>query len=273
MNHSTVMKCEQIEAEDIVERYLSGELREEERQAFEDHYFGCAECFEHLRIARALKERPRERGDLFGTASHSSGVSSAWLYIAAGVIVVIFASVFLRPRIFIAHQEVTGGTPESSRKAAERQPSTLPAGLAHVDPLPYSPILARGNEEQATIEFRRAMEHYEKKDFSASIRWLESAEKLAPRSAPVHLYLGVCYLLTGQSDAAIPVLEIADSADSADYAEQARFYLAKAYLIKGDTQKAKIEIQRVIDFHGDRENEARDLKQALDTHSGAESTP
>jgi len=39
-----------------VERYLLGELNEQERDAFEDHFFSCAECAEDVRSAGALRD-------------------------------------------------------------------------------------------------------------------------------------------------------------------------------------------------------------------------
>ncbi len=38
----------QIEEEEIVERYARNQLAPEEREAFEEHFFTCDECFEKL---------------------------------------------------------------------------------------------------------------------------------------------------------------------------------------------------------------------------------
>ncbi|MFQ6094270.1 MAG: anti-sigma factor family protein, partial [bacterium] len=43
------MDCEKIEREEIVDRYLLGELSDEEQKLFEEHYFGCDRCFQELR--------------------------------------------------------------------------------------------------------------------------------------------------------------------------------------------------------------------------------
>jgi hypothetical protein len=42
-----------------VERYLLAEMSEQERDAFEDHYFSCAECADELRTAAAMLEGAR----------------------------------------------------------------------------------------------------------------------------------------------------------------------------------------------------------------------
>lgn len=38
----------EIEDQEIIERYVRNQLAPQERQAFEEHFFGCQECFERL---------------------------------------------------------------------------------------------------------------------------------------------------------------------------------------------------------------------------------
>jgi putative zinc finger protein len=40
-----------IDNDEIIERYVRGQLAPEERRAFEEHFFGCEECFEKLQDA------------------------------------------------------------------------------------------------------------------------------------------------------------------------------------------------------------------------------
>ena len=44
------MMHQDIEDQEIVERYVRNRLSPEERRAFEEHFFGCEECFEKLQI-------------------------------------------------------------------------------------------------------------------------------------------------------------------------------------------------------------------------------
>jgi hypothetical protein len=48
------MNHEQIERQDVVERYLLRRLPPEEAQDFEEHYLGCAECCERIREERQI---------------------------------------------------------------------------------------------------------------------------------------------------------------------------------------------------------------------------
>ena len=48
------MTHEQIEASDIIDRFVSHQLNPAERQAFQEHYFECTECFERVQTASLL---------------------------------------------------------------------------------------------------------------------------------------------------------------------------------------------------------------------------
>lgn len=48
------MMHEQIEDQEIIERYARNQLKPEERKAFEEHYFSCDECFDKLQAAERL---------------------------------------------------------------------------------------------------------------------------------------------------------------------------------------------------------------------------
>jgi hypothetical protein len=61
----------QIEDEEIIERYVRNQLPDEERQAFEEHFFGCEDCFEKLQVAERFVAGVRDaarRGTLAGEA-------------------------------------------------------------------------------------------------------------------------------------------------------------------------------------------------------------
>src|SRR6185295_8027725 len=47
---------DEVEARDLVGAYLAGRLPEAERDAFEAHYFDCAECLEKLEAAEGFRE-------------------------------------------------------------------------------------------------------------------------------------------------------------------------------------------------------------------------
>jgi hypothetical protein len=79
-----------IEDEEIIERYVRNQLAEEERKAFEEHFFGCDDCFEKVQVAERFVAGVRDaarRGTLVGVAEGAArGWSwSGWLVPAFGV--------------------------------------------------------------------------------------------------------------------------------------------------------------------------------------------
>jgi hypothetical protein len=80
----------QIEDEEIVERYVRKQLAEEERKAFEEHFFGCDDCFEKLqateRFVAGMRDAAR-RGMLAGDVEDSVSAwrIGSWLIPAFGV--------------------------------------------------------------------------------------------------------------------------------------------------------------------------------------------
>lgn len=80
----------QIEDEEIVERYVRNRLAEEERKAFEEHFFACDDCFEKLqateRFVAGMRDAARRgllAGDVEGRAS--TWRIGSWLIPAFGV--------------------------------------------------------------------------------------------------------------------------------------------------------------------------------------------
>lgn len=75
-----------IENEDIVERYARNQLSSDERQAFEEHFFGCDQCFTKLQSLEAFAAGIREasaRGLLNDQPAPSTSLS-IWIWAFAG---------------------------------------------------------------------------------------------------------------------------------------------------------------------------------------------
>ena len=71
----------EIEKAEIVERYVRNQLAPPERQAFEEHFFGCSECFEKVQIAERFAAGMHdavERG-LLEPQPQSPTTNSRWL--------------------------------------------------------------------------------------------------------------------------------------------------------------------------------------------------
>lgn len=60
MNDIEIMTHEQAVSLQAVERYLLGELTEQQRNAFEAHYFDCAQCFEQAQLSQEFMHHARQ---------------------------------------------------------------------------------------------------------------------------------------------------------------------------------------------------------------------
>jgi hypothetical protein len=56
------MKCDLINRESIISRYLLNELSEDENLKFEEHYFKCEECFNELKAAEEALDLIKKEG-------------------------------------------------------------------------------------------------------------------------------------------------------------------------------------------------------------------
>src|ERR1700756_2458927 len=56
------MMHREIDEQEIIERYVRNQLSPEERRSFEEHFFGCEECFEKLRTTERFIAGLRDAG-------------------------------------------------------------------------------------------------------------------------------------------------------------------------------------------------------------------
>ena len=90
------MMHSEIEKTETVERYVRNQLAPAERQAFEEHFLGCDECFEQLQAAERFSaglHDAAERG-LLELRSQSQGMKPgwfAWAFAATTCIALIMA--------------------------------------------------------------------------------------------------------------------------------------------------------------------------------------
>jgi anti-sigma factor RsiW len=107
------MMHSEIDEQEIIERYVRNQLTAEERRDFEEHFFGCEECFEKLRTTERFIAGMRDagsRGLLDGRSADSVAVRTwaSWMFpaLAAGscaavalAIVVGWTLLFQMPRL------------------------------------------------------------------------------------------------------------------------------------------------------------------------------
>jgi hypothetical protein len=85
-----------IEHEEIVERYVRNQLAPEERQAFEEHFFNCDECFEKLQSVEAFVAGIRDasaRGLLRDQPATATPSIWTWAFACAMCVAVVLCAI------------------------------------------------------------------------------------------------------------------------------------------------------------------------------------
>jgi tetratricopeptide (TPR) repeat protein len=244
------MDCDRIEREEVIEKYLAGRLDRAGQEEFEDHFFGCPKCREKLETARLLQEKLWEQGEAFRPPAAEPRRAAvrrrAWAYsVAAVAVIMVIASV---PWWRL-------GGPGRPPAATIGQSSSLTM-LARFDPPLYVPAALRGLADEAAERFHLGMKSYLDGRYGEAIPDLRAAAGLDPQRAGSRFFLGISLLLTGKTDEGVEELRRTISLGDSPYLEEAHFYLAKAYLRKGDSGAAKRELNWVVDRGGRLKEEA-----------------
>ena len=266
------MTCDDVVNAEIVEKYVLGALREETRDAFEQHYFDCGRCFELLQRYRALQlelDRTRE-----STVIEAPRKSWPWLWAwapaMAVLLIAVSVGVWLRPPAEAPGSPLAPPSsgliqpPEAPQPPAPSLPPPTPSfgELARVDPPAYVASRLRTADE-ATARFAEAMAQYQRRDWAAAISGLQAASTLDPGAAHIAFFLGVSHLLDGQPRLAIDELGRTIELGDSPYLEEAYFYLAKAHLHTRNIDAAITALERTIQLGGERAPEARQLLGAI----------
>jgi Putative zinc-finger len=271
------MDCGRVMREEILEGYLAGRLSEDDRDAFEEHYFECARCFRDLQVLRAVRgELQRAGSGLDARTTRSFFGWTAAAAMAAVVVLSVAIVLWMRPpppseRVerIETQPEVQPQPPEKSGSPRGAEPPSsagepsLPQ-LARFEPPRYEPLRLRGTPSEATTRFQMGMARYQKADYRGAVTHFRSAAELEPAGPHIRFFLGISYLLTGQDRAAVEWLNATIALGDSAYLEDAHFYVAKAYLRQEDLGAAETHLKRVVQLRESRSGEARQLLAQLE---------
>ena len=263
------MDCARVSRDEIVEGYLVGRLTEEDREAFEAHFFGCAHCFDDLRLLQAVQGELGQGGVEFQARKRDPWFR--WVP-AAGLAAAAIAAalvLWMRPAPPSGSPETTVPPPSQTQAPQTPSPQQLPpptAGsepslqqLAKVEPPLYEPRRLRDVPDEATKRFQTGMEHYRKADYALAVDDLHESARLDPDAPHILFYLGISHLMLNHEDAAIAGLRATIALGDSPYLEEAHLYLAKAFLRRHDLRAAEIELKKLIDLRGSWSGEAQRL--------------
>jgi tetratricopeptide (TPR) repeat protein len=264
------MTCDQIERDEIAERYLLGRLSDDEQERFEAHYFDCKHCLERLQVMEAAQA---ELAHAPASAALPAASRRWWrtaAALAAAAVIVLAVRVLQQTPPGDGLIEPTGQAtrpadvpvlPPLSQGAAQAE--LLWAQLGAIDPPAYAPLRLRSNATDAQREFRSAMALYGAKNYADAASGLHRAVALPGAPVDANFYLGVCELQTGRVQDAAAAFERVIAFGESPYLEDAHFLLAKARIRQRDATAARTQLLRVITLEGDRQEEARRLMSQL----------
>jgi TolA-binding protein len=294
------MTCSWADRDEVFEAYVRDALGADERDAFEEHYFACAACFDKLRTYRALRA---ELGAAVTADVQAPTVADArpwrWVLVPAGVGVALLATVSLwrgdmvlrvpEPRPAVVPGDQTSQpsvgpavvAPQAPPAAPASVPSTRPAPppvvalsvLAQVTPPAYIPVVLRGPRDEAVERFEVAMTRYVEGDYAGTIAGLRAAAEIDRSSAQISFFLAACELLTDQLEPAAAGFERTIALGESPYLEEAHFYLAKARLRQGRVPAAREQLRQTAARRGRLEQEARRLLAQLAASSTGKQRP
>ena len=260
----TSMNCEQVSQQEIAERYLLGQLSETDQEAYELHYFECARCFEELQTHQALQTELKRSAASIRTESLPQRIVWHWVWAPLAAMAILIVG--LRVWQGLRHPSITAGSQVTvqQQEPSHSSVSSLTA-LGAIEPPRYVPVALRGNEDEATRKFQLAMQGYLKGNYAAAILGLRAALKLDPDATDARFYLGICYLLTDQTDRATAELRQTIALGDSPYLEGAHFFLAKAHLRKSEFAAAEDELIKVAGSHSSYRTEAAKLLDRIQT--------
>jgi TolA-binding protein len=263
------MDCTRVAADEIADQYLLGHLSEADRAAYESHFFVCERCIDELRTLESLRTElqqtmPVESAEPVRRRRHS------WVWAAAA------AAGLALPFVMWSGARLLAPTSDRDRTAVMLTAPQLPptpaqdtglaalAELSRIEPPPYLSLTVR-SEEDARIRFEAAMTAYTRGEYATAATALEEVVSLQPSNTRALFFLGISYLMVDRADAATTVLQRCAAAGDPVYSDEARYFMAKALLRKGDRTGAAAALDVVVRSNSPRADDARRLRDALAT--------
>ena len=240
------MNCYEARNDDTMERYLRGELSEEESQRLEEHYFSCDDCYEYLRDLSAVRSELSDNRWAVPEGESRLGWRGGWGWALAAAMVILAVGL-----IFLLREPTQSGF--SDRDLIK---------LAAVEPASYRPLSLRGPDEEAEA-FEEAMAAYLQGDFGAAAEGLEPVTEALPEDAAASFYLGVSYLLSERPEEAIDSLGHVIEMGESRYLDAALYYRAKALLRTGNAAAAREDFATVAAREGEWAAQAREILDQL----------
>lgn len=238
------MSCDGIVAEFVIERYVADKLSESETVAFEEHMLLCDRCQRELTLAMAVREALSETDDSAYTTRPWAGRRNR-----IGVGMALAAAAAIAALLVLPTDRVSGPIAELGRVT---------------QPPIYLGVPVRQAPARPDSVFGAAMSAYGAGNYSDAVDGLESAIAAGVDLAPAQFFRGASLLMLDDPEGAATAFEVVIASVDSLYAAEAHYYLAKALLRQGKTDRALAELRAVNDAVGEISVQARALADSVE---------
>jgi TolA-binding protein len=250
---------------DIAERYVTGDLTEAERVAFEDHFFACAACLARVQDLQMLQDAlSQDRREAGAGRFRFTAFRGGWVAAAAAVLLAVVFWSRSPSTATNGRQASPPATSAGPATAAQTHiaPDTL-AALAVVTPPRYLALPVRSERSADAQAFDAAMKRYSSGHYEDAARLLRPLVWQSGNLPHAAFFLGVSELMNGHLDAARAALDKAVASGAKPYGDEAHFYIAKLDLRIGDVSAARRELEAAARREAGPPGEAQRLLAAL----------
>jgi hypothetical protein len=271
-------RCTRSPAELSALPYVEGILPADEAERFEEHYFDCPVCLEHLQTLQAMRAgMAKLSAEPAQAPSRKNMLSWPRMTWAIGSIGSIAAALLL---IGFVYQSMSRSHGEPAVAQSAPAPATTPAASpnsaadsAAKTPTPAEPAQAsaasladlalpafvaptlRGDESDP--QFENGMKSYSAGKCAGAISTLAQVPAQGRDALAAQFYRGVCQMHSRDLSAAqLTLRAVADAGDSPQQ-ESAYYYLAQIALAQNDAPGAHKLLARTIALKGDLERPAK----------------
>jgi hypothetical protein len=246
-------------------QYVEGTLSEFEVERFEEHYFDCPVCLQHVQAIQAVAQEIASQPIV--PIHASPRLPLAWparVWAMGAIAALLLISVFTFKSLESRPEQptVAQSQPKSSPQAepASAQPIHVSQLADLTLPTYFKPNL-RG--ESLDARFEAGMVEYAKGNCRGAIADLSLIPAESAEARAGQFYSGACQMHLGNLAAASALLhKVADAGDSAQQ-EAALYVLAQIALANNDVASAHAYLLHTVSLRGDFESRAREQEQQM----------
>ncbi len=229
------MECKEFFS--LVDCYLEGDIPEEKRGSFEQHYFECDKCFLDMQIREILHEK--------GVSIVLKGKKPIFTLVPKPLLA--FASIVLLAVLSVL---------TISRISHTRLLYKISA---------FKPPIYMKSETRSAVEkekFTQAMELYGSQQYEKALAILEELKDQAA-NPQVTFFKGICYLLTDRLKPAVGEFDIIIGDMNPSYYDEAIYYKAISLLRLGKKDTALELLQNLAQMFSPYAAKARALIEKI----------